>query len=176
MKLRIIYLVFFLVTVVSGLAAQDYSGLEKIELKDKESCSKNEDKVLECCDYILKSPINLVEKDENRLYAVKFIMRWMDQTPDYTFSLDESTGKVINTTPSLLGIMLASMAQYAIEKKTDDANDVKYNSFVTFIKYCENPDNKVNLDEELKELIKAKHENSLKQYLQIKSEGVIAMR
>ncbi|HLO58939.1 MAG TPA: hypothetical protein VK179_09375 [Bacteroidales bacterium] len=175
MKLRLVYLVLFHVTLVSGLAAQDYSGLEKIELKDKESCSKNEDKVIECCDYILNSPINLVEKDENRMNAVKFIMRWMDQTPDYNFSLDESTAKVINTTPSLLGVMLASMAQYAIKKKTDDANDLKYNSFVTFIKYCENPENKVSLDDELKELIKAKHENNLKQYLQIKSEGVIAM-
>lgn len=155
--------------------AQDYSDLEKISLKDRTECADNEKLVLECSNYVLESPLNVIEKDENRLSAMKFIMRWMEATPDYSFSLDESMGKATSSNPTLLAVLLAAMSQYALENKTDDANDVKYNSFITFIKYCEDPDNKVKLNEDLKELIKARDENNLKEFLRIRSTGVIAI-
>lgn len=175
MKMRFFTTIMLSVAFFTCVGAQDYSKLDKIELTSEEACSENEKLVVECSDYILKSPINLVEKDDNRLNAVKFILRWMEATPDFSFALDESMGRATSSNPSLLGVLLASMAKYAIENKNDDMNDIKYNSFITFIKYLEDPGNKVKLDEDLKDLIKAKHENNLKEYLQIKSNAVITM-
>jgi hypothetical protein len=172
MKLRISTTVVLLTTMLIVANAQDYSRLEKIELNGKEACTENEKLVTQCSDYILKSPINLVEKDDNRIKAVKFILRWMEATPDYSFSLDETMDKATSSNPSLLGVLLASMAKYAIENKNNDMDDIKYNSFITFIKYLEEPNNKVKLDDDLKDLIKAKHENNLREYLQIESNAV----
>ncbi len=170
------YFLGLLVAFSVNLFAQDYSNLDEISMKNKSECAENEGLVLECCDYILKSPVNTIDKDVNRLSALQFIMRWMEATPDYSFALDESMAKVANANPTLLGVMLSCMSKYALENKTDNVNDVKYNSFLLFIGYLENPDNKVKLNKDLKELIDAKDRNSLKDYLGISPEGVLTMR
>jgi hypothetical protein len=163
-------------TAVSvNISAQDYSNLDKIQLNTKTNCAENETLVLECCNYILASPVNELDKDKNRLAALQFIMRWMEATPEYSFMLDESMAKVSSADPALLGVFLSCMSKYAVENKTDDPGDVKYNSFLTFIKYCEDPASKVKLNKDLKELIDAKNTNSLKDYLKIPSKGVLTL-
>jgi len=165
------------VAFISNLTAQDYSKLDRIILKDKNDCAKNEDLVLECCNYIIGSTINKIDRDENRAKAIQFVMRWMEVTPDYSFLIDESMMEVTASNPSLLGIILVSMSKYVLENKdgSDDPNDIKYNAFLTFIKYIENPDNGVSITSELKELIKARDENNLKDFLKIDRRGIITM-
>jgi hypothetical protein len=175
MKINIIIIGFFLAIAQGPVAAQDYSELEKISLRSKTECAQNEKLVLECCDYLLESTINSIGEDKNHSGALQFILRWMEATPDYSFTLDETMIETTSSNPSLLGILLVSMSKYALENKTDDADDVKYNSFLRFIEYCEDPDHKVNMSRELEELIKARNENSLKEYLKIGVNGIITL-
>jgi hypothetical protein len=163
--------------LVSNLTAQDYSKLDRIVLKDKDDCAENEDLVLECSNYIIGSPINKIDADENRIKAIQFVMRWMEATPEYSFMIDESIMEVSSSNPSLLGIILVSMSKYVLENKdvSDDPNDIKYNAILTFIKYIEDPDNDVTITSNLKDLIKARDENNLKDYLKIERRGVITM-
>lgn len=155
--------------LTNALNAQDYSGLEKITMEDQSDFAKNEDLVIECSEYLLNSPATVLEKDENRMNAAKFIMRWMDGTPDFMFYLDEPIGSMTNDNKPLLGIYLAAMSKYVLEhkNKADDQGEVKYNTFLTFIKYCEDPANKVEQNDEIKDLIKAKENNTLIDYLNI---------
>jgi len=153
-----------------ALNAQDYSDLEKIKMEDRADFTSNEEMVIQCSDYLLNSAANILDKDENRMNAAKFIMRWMDGTPDYMFNIDEPIGVITRSNPELLGIYLAAMSKYVLEHKdkAEDYDEVKYNTFLTFINYCSNPANKVEQTNEIKELIKAKENNTLVDYLGIK--------
>jgi hypothetical protein len=101
----------------------------------------------------------------------------MEATPEYSFMIDESIMEVASSNPSLLWIILVSMSKYVLENKdgSDDPNDIKYNAILTFIKYIEDPDNDVSITSDLKELIKARDENNLKDYLRIERRGIITM-
>jgi hypothetical protein len=174
MKIKALLIVTVTMLSCGYLAAQDYSRLENIVLNDKADYSKNEAQVLECSNYLLGSPVTALEKDVNHLNALRFIMRWMEGTPDYTFDLDDSAVKATKSDPNLLGIYMASMCQYVItnKDKAEDQDAIKYNSFLTFIKYCEDESKNVKQNKTIKELIKARNENTLKKYLDIDDSGV----
>lgn len=169
MKTRILIINLLIIGFTTSLFAQDYSNLEKVTLKDKSDYLENENLVKECSNYLLNSPIILIDNDLNHLKAMQFVIRWMEGTPDYSFGLDDAIVKAAKSNSSLLGIYMASMLKYVLENKdkSGDANEVKYNSFLTFIKYCEDSSKKVNQSKEIKKLIKAKNENTLKEYLKI---------
>ena len=84
MKTKFFISVLIFLGFVAICNAQDYSKLKDIELKDKEDFTKVEDKVLECSTYILTTPMD--DENTNRINALQFLFRWMDGTPDYTFS------------------------------------------------------------------------------------------
>jgi len=147
--------------------AQDYSTLKDVELKHKDDFSKAEVKILECSTYILTTPMD--DENTNRINAMQFMFRWMDGTPDYTFYLDETVGKLAQTSDALLGVYMACMCRYVLEnkEKAKDDKDVKYNSVLMLIDYSQDPHHNVEITGELKNLIKAKDEQRLKEYLQV---------
>jgi hypothetical protein len=169
MKIKALIIIAISVFAPMVLTAQDYSKLENIVLKEKPDYPKNENLVLECSNYLLNSPIESLDKDLNHLRALQFIMRWMEGTPDYKFSLDESIVDVTKSNSTLLGIYMSCMSKFVIENKdkSKDQAEIKYNSFITFIRYCEDPARNVKQSKKIKELIKAKNENTLREYLKI---------
>jgi hypothetical protein len=164
-KLILTFLTIFSLSYISY--SQDYSNLKDIVLKDKTDYPIVEDKILECSKYILNTPMD--DKNLNRLNALQFLMRWMDGTPDFTFNIDETIGKIIKSNQLLLGVHLACMTKFVLENrdKAKDEKEVKYNSIVMLLNYCELPGNNVNLNRELKKMIKAKKEDKLKEYLNL---------
>ncbi len=167
MKSRIIYLMIAFCSLSMAVKAQDYSGLNDIALKDKADYSKTEDKVLECSKFILTQPVDT--KDPNCKYCMSFIVRWMSGTPDYSFGIDDSVGKLTKSNQLLIGVYMACMNIYVLNNKdkAGDANAVKLNSVSMFLDYCSNPAIKVKPDGELKKALKAKNDNKLKEYLKI---------
>lgn len=124
---------------------------------------------MECSDYILNSPVNVIMNDLNHLNAMQFIMRWMEGTPDYMFSIDEKITRSTKSETALLSVYLAAMCKFSLENKakSEDEDEVRYNSFLIFIKYCEDPAREVKQNKAIKELIKTKNEGTLKEYLGI---------
>jgi hypothetical protein len=167
MKTKFIVSVFFFLGFVAICNAQDYSKLKDIELKDKEDFGKVEDKVLECSKYILTTPMD--DENTNRINALQFLFRWMDGTPDYTFSLDETVGKLAQESDALLGVYMACMCRFVLENKdkAKDDNEVKYNSVLMLIDYSQDTHNNVEISGELKNLIQAKDEHRLKEYIKV---------
>jgi hypothetical protein len=148
--------------------AQNFSNLDTIQLQEKSDYSKNDSVALACANFLLNTPVDV--NDANRNNSARFLIRWMSGTPDYTFNIDESVGKVTQSNSMLLGIFLASATKYMLENKeqSKDANAVKFNSFLIYAQYCENPSNKLEQTKEIKKLIKAKDSNTLREYLKIK--------
>jgi len=167
MKTKFFVSVILFLGFVMACDAQDYSNLKDIELKEKEDFSKVEDKILECSKYVLTTPMD--DENTNRINALQFMFRWMDGTPDYTFTLDETVGKIAQTSDALLGVYMACMCRYVLENKDNakDEKEVKYNSVLMLIDYARNPDNKVEITGEMENLIKAKDENRLKEYIKV---------
>jgi hypothetical protein len=167
MKTNLILVSLIIFSVTGITYSQDYSNLKDIELKDKTDYPKAEDKVLECANYILSTPMD--NNNINRIYAIQFLLRWMGGTPDYTFNIDETIGKITKSEPTLLGVYLACMSKFVLENKDKSNNndEVNFNSIVMLLNYCDNPSNKVKIKGELKKMIKAKNEDKLKEYLKL---------
>ena len=169
MKIKSLLFAILTIGLFHLAVAQDYSNLEKLQLNSKADYEKAEGQALECSNYLLNSPVKMVLKDLNHLYALQFLMKWMGGTPDYTFDIDKTITEITKSKSDLLGIYMAAMTKYVLENKdsSHDADAIKYNAFMTFITYCENENNNVKQNKQLKELIKAKDENRLKAYLNI---------
>jgi hypothetical protein len=152
-------IILFATTVI----AQDYSNLTSISLKDSIECKKAESKVLECSNYLLIKPCI---EDLNSLNVIKFLLGWMGQTPDYSFSFEDKLYKSIKSNLMLSGRYLACQAKVAIidMPKTYD-KDFQYKYVNMFLEYCENPKNEVKISSKIKKLIDAKNNGSLKEIL-----------
>jgi hypothetical protein len=147
--------------------SQDFSNCGDIILKEKVDYPKTEGKVLECARYILTTPED--KNNLNRLYAMQFLLRWMEGTPDYQFKIDESAGRISKANEELMGVYLACMTKFMLENKDKSKDDaeVKYNSFLLLIGYTEDPNNQVSVKGEMKKMIKAKNEGKLKEFLKM---------
>jgi len=167
MKTKFLVSVIMFLGYVMACNAQDYSKLKDVELKEKGDFAKAEDKILECSKYILTTPMD--DENTNRINALQFIFRWMDGTPDYMFTLDETVGQIAQTSDALLGVYMACMCRYVLENKdkAKDEKDVKYNSVLMLIDYSQDPGHKVEITGEIKNLIKAKDEHRLKEYIKV---------
>lgn len=147
--------------------AQDYSTLKDVVLNEKADYPKAEEKVLECSRFVLSLPID--DKNPNRLYALQFVLRWMQGTPDYNFEIDESIGKVVESDKELFSICLMSMSKFVLEnkEKSKDIKEIKYNTFLILLNYVTEPKNKVTLNKELDKLIEVQKQDKLKEYLKL---------
>lgn len=162
MKKLSLVLLFIILTVSSF--SQDYSNLDSITLNDSVQCKRAEEQVLECIDYLLNRPCI---EDLNSLYICRFILRWMGQTPDYTFRFDGKLYESIKPDLMLSIRYIACESKMAITDKPDkfDSNfQLKYINM--FLEYCEDPLNKVNITSEIKKLIKAKNNDKLLEFIE----------
>ena len=84
-----------------------------------EGCREHEADVLRLAKWFLAEPLN--RNSATPLKAIQFIMMWMTNTEDYTFSITQSP---VSGNTELLSAFLAAMCEHAIEfgvKQTDEA-------------------------------------------------------
>lgn len=145
----------FLITLTSTMTfGQNFSELANVELKSKESCKSAESQVLTCANYLFSTPADQAEL--NRLNALKFIMKWMEATPDYTFDLGEKAMKLTNGETDLLSLYMAAMSKVVLENTAGKlSSDEMYNQAEKIlVKYCAVADNKIKPSKKIKQLIK----------------------
>ena len=150
----------------TGIHAQKKMTYANIRLDKPEDYAKAEDAALEAANYILSVPID--KENTNKSDAMHFLVDWMQGTPDYLFPLNEPIGKIANENPELLILFMASMTRYVLsadDDKKPGEDNIAYNGYLIFSDYCLNPSNHVTVKGELKNLIDAKKEGNLKDYL-----------
>lgn len=150
---KIIFIVLITLTCTMSFG-QNFSELAKTEFKSKESYKPAESQVLTCANYLFSSPAN--EAELNRLNAIKYIFKWMEGTPDYTFDIGENAMKLTDGSSDLLGLYMAAMSKVVLENSTQKlSSDEIYNqSEKIVVKYCAIADNKVKPSKKIKQLIK----------------------
>lgn len=150
MKKTLIILTLFMCT---SLFAQDFSTLEKYELKSDESYVKAEPKVLECANYLFSHPAK--ENELNRLNAIQFIMRWMEGCA-HTFNLDTTVMDLVGDNDELLGLYMAGMSKVVVENGATKLSDAEVfdKTAALLVAYCKNDSNGVKPTKVLKKLMK----------------------
>lgn len=111
-------------------------------------------------DYILTRP--LYGNPDLYDHYLRFIMTWMEKTPDYTFSLNNKIIELCKDDNLLLfNVYVSCLAKGAIEEKK--ANSIK--AVKLFAAYVKNAENKVRQTSKIKKLIREVEDGQLEKYL-----------
>ena len=158
------FFLLFVLTTISSFSQTDYSA---ISLKNDADYKAADKYALEASNYILSGPID--KNNPTQQAALQFVLKWMDGTPDYTFTIDaDISKKVVSGNDDLLGIYMTSMTKYCLENKpnANDSKLVKLNAVKIVIAYAEKTENKVAISKSFQTLIEANRKGALEKELQ----------
>lgn len=162
--IRVVIIILFCSSVNRGLT-QTLPVFDLIKLEKTSDYRKAEPFVLQTANYLLATPFKSEKPD--RLKSIQFLIGWMTGTPDYSFTLDETTSKIFKGNDDILGIYLAALAKYALENKDSakDAKHLKLNAVILLLNYCENKNNNMRMTKQLKKLSEARASGKLEEAL-----------
>jgi hypothetical protein len=133
-----------------------------IPVKTAEDCKKAEPKVTEATMYILSQPID--SKEAALKQANAFVVMWMTNTADYSFEISEPMIKLTNNEPQLLAVLMAALAQKALENPElvkKDKTKYQAGAFDLLASYIGKKGNHVKLNKDLKNLLAAQKNGKL---------------
>lgn len=140
--------------------AQTNTDYSTISLETEADYKNAETSVLEASNYILTTPVDA--ENLQRIYAIQFILAWMEGTPEYTFSLDvlDKLDDDVNQST----VYVAALAKYSLENKViseyDKSRTIRNGAFKIFAKYCNESDKQLIQKKKLKKLLKAYNNNT----------------
>lgn len=137
---------------------QVYSKLKKINFTAHSDYVKSEPLVMECVDFVLDGPPKENETDKED--ASKFIIRWMEGTPDHTFTIASDFTDLTGGREDLSGLYFASLVKATIENKSKSLylDEVNIKARDIYLDYCADPENKVRNTKAVKKLLKEREE------------------
>ncbi len=159
-------LIIILSFATTGIYAQKKLTYANLPLNTAEDYANAEKSALQAANEILSLPLD--KDSQSKSEAMHFLSDWMQGTPAFLFPLNEPIGKISNDNPELLVIYMASMTRYVLSNETKTPlgeKDIAYHGFLIFSDYCDNPKNHVSINGELKNLIDAKKQGNLQDYL-----------
>lgn len=150
---KIIFIALFTLTY-SMTFGQNFSELTTTEFKTVESYKPAESQVLLCANYLFSNPADQAEL--NRLNAIKYIMKWMEGTPDYTFEIGEKAMNLTKGNTDLFGLYLAAITKVVLENNIGKlSSDEMYSQAEKIlVNYCARADNRIKPSKKIKQLIK----------------------
>ena len=160
---------FLALTIAAGIAISSFaqSSYSNIKLEEKEDYKIAEATVLKASEYLFTTKYD--KEDLERLYAIEFIMKWMNGTPDFNFELNEKFTKPFLHETDLLGLYMGALAKFAIEHKDQakDATTLNLNAVKIIIGYSSKPANNLKQTGELKKMAAALKKGELEKYFGI---------
>ncbi|MES2829497.1 MAG: hypothetical protein V4687_15155 [Bacteroidota bacterium] len=163
--LKSISLLICLSIFTLSLKAQDTTQFRLVKLKKTADYALAEPKIKNISEYLLNTPI---KKDEmNRLDATQFLLKWMEGTPDHTYSFHSRISQITKDNIDLMGVYLAAMVKFSLEYK-DESADLKVlqlNTLKTLLTYVANPENGVKSNTELKKMKELASKGLLEKYI-----------
>lgn len=146
--------------------AVDYASIKLDTKEDYDSTANAAD--LEASNYLLNTPI---DKNDARIAATTYLLRWMSGTPEYNFDLNEGIKKFLNMKKDAdLGMVyMAAMANVRLKgERSLDAQQTFMDAARLTIAYAKNPANHVKLSRETKKAIEAEEQGELESLLKAK--------
>jgi hypothetical protein len=154
-----------LIFICFGSFAQILPAFSQVMLKKQKDYKAAEPVVVQTADYVLATPID--QNTEPKKAAAQFLMKWMDGTADYTFTLDENSTKSFLQNAALVEVYLAAMSKFAIENKPKLSKTITLFAIKNLLAYINNPANNVTKTDGLKALSEANDKNQLESFLNL---------
>jgi hypothetical protein len=158
--------IFFLLIISVGTGfAQTLPKFDQYKFNTTSDYKLADSAVLQTANFLLSTPID--QNNPTRIKAGQFVMRWMEGTPDYTFSLEQNAIKYLSGNVDLMLLYMTSMAKYALETKSTDVKVITINGVKTLLAYVNNPTSNVKKDKNLKKLSDANDRGNLEDLLNL---------
>ena len=163
MKRILLICVFAFVTC--NVFAQSLPQFDQVKLQKTKDYKLAEPTVVQTADFIIATPID--KNTDTKTIAAQFLMKWMDGTPDFTFTLDENSTRYFLQNNELMMVYVASMAKYAIQNHARNTKTITINAIKSLLAYINDPANNVKKTDELKELSQANDNGKLESFLNL---------
>jgi len=95
---------------------------------------------------------------------MQLLIKWMTDTPDFSFTVEPVVmKKIVGEDQGLLGLYMACMAKYALENrdKAKDPKQVELNAVKMMISYAEKSENGLKMSESFRKIAEANKKGSL---------------
>ena len=155
----------FLIFAGESAFAQTLPAFSQVKLEKAKDYKAAEPVVEQTAEYVLATPVD--QNVEAKKAAAQFLMKWMDGTSDYTFTLDENSTKSFLQNTGLVVVYLASMSKFAIESKPKMSKTITIHAIKNLLTYINNPANNVTKTDDLKALSEANDKNELESFLNL---------
>ena len=158
-------LIFLSLFCCNKAGAQTLPAIDEIKMEKATDFDKAEPFVLQTANYFLSSIHDT--KNQDRIKAVQFIIKWMSGSPHYSFRMDETATRLAKGNDDVMGVYMAAMTKYVIENKegAKDPRLVKLNAIKYTLDYCGNPLFKMKMTKYLKKLAEAREKGELEKML-----------
>lgn len=159
-----ISLVIFTLLFSTRTFAQTLPNFDAIKLEKAPDYKLAEPYALQTANYLLSTPFKKENKDV--MNSLRFMGKWMNGTPDYSFSVADMEDK-IGRDNDLFGLYMISKAKYILENKANakDPKLVKLNAVILLLNYCSKKENLIKMTKQLKKLAEAKEKGELEKAL-----------
>ncbi|MFI5157279.1 MAG: hypothetical protein ACHQF4_00340 [Sphingobacteriales bacterium] len=159
-------IIFFLLIASAGTSlAQNLPRFDQYKFRKTSDYKLADSAVLQTANFLLSTPIN--QNIPTRIKAGQFVMRWMEGTPDYTFSLEQNAIKYLSGNVDMMLLYMTSMAKYALENKSNDVKVTTINGVKILLAYVNNPANNLKKDKSLKKLSDENDKGNLENFLNL---------
>lgn len=163
---KALFVLFLIFTTAAVSIAQELPPIDGVKLEGSEIFKLNEPLVLQTADYLLTTPVK--ENDIDRLKAVQFLIKWMEGTPDHTFTISEYPTKYFSYNVDLMSVYMAALCKVELEAKHTNANELTLDATKIFLKYVNEPTYyKLKLSKDMKRLSAANDKGELKSFLRM---------
>ena len=155
-----------LLVVITCLAgfSQSLPQTDSVKLVTKDDYRAAEPVVLQACNYLLSTPSD--QNNSSRLKAGQFIFKWMEGTPDFTFTMEQNVLKYIEADLDLMTVYFACLTSWSLQNKpVPDTKTVTLKAVEKLVAYIDNGSNHVSMNAGLKALSKANRKGNLENFL-----------
>ena len=159
---------FFILFVFASISSFSQTDFSKVVMAKDADYKVAEKSALEASSYVLLTPLNA--KDERLAVATKFIVKWMEGTPDYTYVIEYPIITKLNSeNEGLQGVYFAGMTKFSLENgaKGQDPQLVLINGIKAVIAYSQKPENNVVMSDTLKKIIEINEKGELEKQFKV---------
>jgi len=161
---KILFICLLSIGVTARLSAQNLPHFEQVKLQKRKDFKLADSVVLQTSNYLLSIPIN--QDSIQRLRSAHFLMKWMDGTDDYTFTLDENSTQYFISDINLMAVYVAALSKTALQHKPGyDSKKITLSAIKLLLDYASNSNNNVHHTSGLDELYDADRKGHLESFL-----------
>lgn len=150
---------------ITPVFAQGFEVPKDYILEKAEDFEPYKNDVVDCVAWLLSTPIN--EQEEKRAEATKFLMKWINGSPDTHVIISEQMCPFIKTNPAFIVYYMGGWAKYSIASgNANDLTEGSYAGLLTVVMLYENNYDIIKKDKHIEKLLKLLKKGKLRDFVE----------